>query len=488
MEFITYEMFGAVGDGVTDDMPAIAKAHAEANRLGLPVKAKEGAVYYISSQACTAEVQTSTDWMGAKFIIDDSEIKEGEIFDNRHKAVFLVTSTLEPVALSIDKLQQGQMSIDNPTGQDLYVLVHNANHRDYIRWGLNQNNGTARTDNFILRADGSLPSPVAFDFDEVTDVTAMPMDTETLTLTGGEFTTIANQAESRYNYFARNIMIRRSNVEVSGIQHFVTGEVDHGAPYNGFLQVTCCAHVSVHDCLFTAHYIYDTIGAAGKPVSMGSYDINLGNATAVTLARCNQTTDILDRRYWGLIGTNFCRDLVLEDCNFSRFDAHMGVSNCTLRRCTLGWQCLNAIGYGTFVVEDTEAYGGALVNLRVDYGCTWNGDMIIRNCTWHPRGTNRSVFEAHNPGTHDFGYTCYLPKHVTIDGLTIIEKSEEEANNGIPLSIFNDYIGDKNIPDAKRLYLPLPPESVSVKNVHTTRDIKLCVLPSLMPETTFVVE
>ena len=47
-EFITYEAFGAIGDGVTDDMPAIAKAHAEANRLGLPVKAKEGAVYYIS--------------------------------------------------------------------------------------------------------------------------------------------------------------------------------------------------------------------------------------------------------------------------------------------------------------------------------------------------------------------------------------------------------------------------------------------------------
>ena len=37
MEFITYEMFGAVGDGVTDDMPAIAKAHEEANQCNKPV-------------------------------------------------------------------------------------------------------------------------------------------------------------------------------------------------------------------------------------------------------------------------------------------------------------------------------------------------------------------------------------------------------------------------------------------------------------------
>lgn len=484
MEYITYEKFGAMGDGVTDDMPAIAAAHAEANRLSLPIKAKAGATYYISPKHCTAEVQTSTDWTGAKFIIDDREIVEDHNFANRGHAIFVVTSKLEPVPFAIENLQQGQMTLDNPTGQELYVLVRNANHRDYIRWGLNQNNGTARTDNFIVHADGTLPSPVAFDFDEVTDVTAYPMDTETLTLTGGEFTTIANTAGSAYNYFARNILIRRSHVEMSGVTHLVTGELDHGAPYNGFLSVSCCANVYVHDCVFTAHYIYDTIGSAGKPVSMGSYDINLANASSVTLARCSQTTDIMDKHYWGLIGTNFCRDLVLEDCNFSRFDAHMGVTNCTLRRCKLGWQCLNAIGYGTFLMEDTEAYGYALVNLRVDYGSSWHGDMILRNCTWHPLGQKRSVFEAYNPGNHDFGYTCYLPQHVTIDGLTVVENTADE----VPLTIFNDYSGDKNIPDAERVYKPLPPQSVTVKNVHTARKIELCALPSLMPETTFVLE
>ena len=64
-DFLTYEQFGAAGDGITDDMPAIVRTHAEANRLGLPVRARAGARYYISPKAATAEIRTCTDWTGA---------------------------------------------------------------------------------------------------------------------------------------------------------------------------------------------------------------------------------------------------------------------------------------------------------------------------------------------------------------------------------------------------------------------------------------
>jgi hypothetical protein len=40
---VSYEAFGAVGDGVADDLPAIVEAHAFANAHGLPVQAKPGA-------------------------------------------------------------------------------------------------------------------------------------------------------------------------------------------------------------------------------------------------------------------------------------------------------------------------------------------------------------------------------------------------------------------------------------------------------------
>lgn len=474
-EYLTYEEFGAVGDGVHDDMPAVAETHKQAGALGVPVKAKEGAVYYISPKNATAFITTSVDWTGAKFIIDDRGC------ENIHAPVFSVIPNDENVSLDIKSLKRGQTELENPHGIDLYVVVRNANHLDYIRFGPNQNNGTPRADNFVLHANGTLSSAVSFDFDEVTSVAASPIPEKKLTLTGGEFTTIANQAESKYNYHARNITVKRSNVEISSVTHLVTGELDHGAPYSGFISISGCAYVNVHDCVFTGHYIYTTIGSAGVPVSMGSYDINCGNASNITFSRCTQTTDIMDKRYWGLIGTNFCRDLLFEDCNFSRFDAHQGVSNCTLRRCTLGWQCLNAIGNGTFVIEDTDAYGYAFVSLRSDYGSTWRGDIVIRNCTWHPLGNGRSVFSGSNDGHHWFGYDCCLP-NVDIDGFTVAD----DTDDGRPLCIFNNYAG--NIPDEERKYMPVSPKSVKIKNIHSDRKIVLCEKAELMPDTDFITE
>ncbi len=476
-KFLTYEMFGAVGDGRTDDMPAIVRTHDEANILSLPVKAKEGAVYYISPKALTASVRTSADWTGARFIIDDRNCEDVQA------PVFHVVSAEAPVSLEIRSLRRGQAHIENPVGRDLHVVVENANHADYIRKGLNQNNGHARTDAFVVHADGRLSSPVAFDFDETTEVSAFPIDEAQLTLTGGEFTTIANQCESKYNYHGRNIEISRSNVDAGNITHLVTGELDHGAPYRGFISIVKCAFVTVHDCVFTGHYIYSTIGSAGLPVMMGSYDINIGLSASVAFARCTQTTDIMDKRYWGLIGSNFCRDLVFEDCHFSRFDAHMGVTNCTLRRCTLGWQCLNAIGNGTFTVEETHAYGYAFVNLRDDYGCTWNGDIIIRNSVWHPLAEHRAVFRGFNECDHDFGYTCYLP-NVEIDGLTIDEETPDDA----PLFVFNDYASRAQLPASEFRYQPVAPKTVRVRNISSSRPVRLCENPALMPDTEFIAE
>ena len=472
-EWITYEMFGAVGDGVHDDMPAIVRAHEEANRLRLPVKAAPGAVYYIAPRGLTAAVQTSADWTGAKFLIDDVGCRD------IGAPVFHVCSALAPLPLQADRMTAGQTALPNPFSRELFVIVENAAHRDYIRKGLNQDHGHPRTDVFVLRENGTLSSPLSFDFDGLTSLAAHPVDPERLTLRGGEFTTIANQAESRYNYHSRNIRVTRSNVTISGLRHYITGEKDHGAPYMGFIHLTDCARVTVEDCLFTAHRIFETIGSAGLPVPMGSYDIRADRTADVLIRRCTQTTDIHDSRYWGLFSSNFCRDMTFEDCVFSRFDAHMGVSNCTLRRCRLGWQCLNAIGSGTFLIEDTQAYGDAFVNLRDDYGCTWRGEIILRNCTWQPRSTRRAVFSGHNDGTHDFGYPCHMPD-VTINGLDILE----DAADSSPLYIFNNYLGAAPDP-ATRPHMPRPPRQVRVQGIRTPRPVRLCENPALMPDTAF---
>lgn len=416
---VRYSDFGARGDGKTDDLDAIAATHAVANQHNLKVKADEGFTYYIGGKNRTAIVRTDTDFGTAAFVIDDTNVQ------SRGAQVFLVSSGQQPFKPEgITSLKRNQEKIKVTLPGSCLVTVTNSNVKRYIRFGPNQNNGASQTDIFMVDKSGKVDmnAPIIWDFDQITDITALPIDETTLTITGGRFTTIANNAESKYTYYSRGLAIRRSNVMVTGLEHRVTGEGDHGAPYGGFITVGDCSYVTVRNSLLTGHKMYNTIGSAGVKVSMGTYDISLNRALNVSFVNCKQLNDIHDNRYWGIMGSNFCKNLVLDGCTFSRFDAHMGVANATIRNSTLGHQGINAIGSGTFIVENSTIYGRSLVNLRPDYGSTWQGELIIRNCVLVPGGgrpTSASLISGSYSGQHDFGYTCYMPERITIENLRI---------------------------------------------------------------------
>ena len=91
---VTYEAFGALGDGKTDDLPAIFEAHAFANTHGLPLKSRPDATYHLGRRALTAVIATDTDWSTSRFIIDDRDVEDFRV------SVFAVRSLLAPIELS----------------------------------------------------------------------------------------------------------------------------------------------------------------------------------------------------------------------------------------------------------------------------------------------------------------------------------------------------------------------------------------------------
>ena len=417
-EFVTYEDFGAIGDGEHDDMPAICEAHAYANANGLPVKTKADATYHLGRRALTAIIATDTDWNTSRFTIDDRDVEDHKI------SLFEVRSLLPPGSLKITRLQRDQKRLELHPGQDYYVVVANSRIKRFIRRGLNQNSGTSQRDCFILRRDGTIEGDIDWDYDHISDVEALPMDDKTLMLQGGVFTTFANnmQQEVGYNYWFRNLVITRSNTVVDGLTHYVVGETAVGHPYKGFVSVSNCANVTLRNCFATGHKTYKTIGNAGKPVSMGSYDYAANSVVNFSMINCRMN-HILDRTRWGVIGTNFCKNILLEDCVLSRMDTHMGVSGSyVIRRSTLGIRGLNAIGRGLLVVEDSTIHDSSFITFRSDYGSTWEGDVEIRNCRWIPTGgsiSSMNMFNVSNDGNHDFGYPCFMPRHIIIDGLFV---------------------------------------------------------------------
>jgi hypothetical protein len=462
---VNYEAFGAVGDGVTDDLPAILEAHAFANTHGLAVRTKPDAVYHLGRRALTAIIATDTDWGTSKFIIDDTEV------ENHRASLFEVRSLLAPVTVSISKLTRDQRQLDVRPPVDCWVRVENSGRRRYIRRGLNQNKGSAQRDCFILRRDGTIEGDIDWDYEVVTRVEARPIDGRPLRLKGGIFTTTANrmQQEKGYSYWSRNIAITRSNTTVEGVVHHVVGETDVGHPYHGFLAVSSCANVTLRDCFLTGHKTYSTIGAAGKPVSMGTYDVTANEVVNFTMIGCRMD-NICDPTRWGVIGTNFCKNILLENCTLSRMDAHQGVSGTyTIRGCTLGHAGLNAIGRGTLIVENSTLNGRSLISLRSDYGSTWEGTVVIRNSRWIPAcgaAVQPHLLAASNDGQHDFGYPCFMPREITIDGLFIDDRNVPKNYQG-PF-LFTDPDGaSAGGGGASRPFPYVPTEQVTIRNLTT---------------------
>lgn len=417
-KYLTYEQFGAVGDGKTDDLKAIAATHQAANEQGLPVRADDSKTYYIGGGATTVVIQTSVDFGKARFVIDDVNT------ETYGAPIFRVESTLKPVKIEgVKTLRREQSSLGVSLPQRSLVYSENNKRRVYIRMGLNQNNGTPLKEVFLANSKGRVDkaTPITWDYDEVTSLVAYPIDKEKLIVRGGYFTTIANQAESKYNYRGRGFVITRSNVRIEGLTHYVTGELDHGAPYSGFLTLDHCADVTVTNCLLTGHKTYSTIGSAGKPVSMGSYDMQAGYCVNILFEHCRQTNSIDDRTYWGLFASNFCKNLQMNDMVISRFDAHMGVANVLLRNCTFGHMGVQAVGFGTMLMENCEIHRNTMLWLRDDYGSTWDGDIVLRNCTLKPLTDSNTLtlVSGRNNGKHDFGYECRMPRQIVVKNLLV---------------------------------------------------------------------
>jgi len=436
---VTYEAFGAVGDGKVDDLPAICKAHAYANQKGLPVRSNPQATYHLGRRALTAIIQTDTDWGTSRFIIDDSQGVE-----DHKRPLFEIRSALPPLSLKIERLARAQDRLELRPASDCLVWVENKKRKIFIRRGLNQNSGTAQSEVFILHRDGSIEGAIDWDYEVVTRVEAQPIDPEPLVLRGGVFNNIANRMrqEVGYNYWNRGILIKRSNTEVDGLTLHVTGETEVGHPYNGFLSIQRSANITLRNCSIDGRKSYQTIGTAGKPVTMGTYGYQASHVVNFRMINCRMK-NILDRSRWGVIATNFMKNVLVEDCVLSRMDVHQGVSaSYIIRRTTLGHAGLNAIGRGSLIVEDSTLHGGGLISFRTDYGSTWEGDVIIRNSRWiPPAGLAGSpvMFRLENDGTHDFGYPCFMPRVIRIEGLFVDDSNRANGYRGI--TYFGDPMG-----------------------------------------------
>ncbi len=452
---VSYEQFGAVGDGVADDMAAICAAHEFANERGLDVRARDDATYYIGGRAMCAIIKTNVNFGTARFIIDDRKL------ENERMPIFTVDTDYPTYTPEIKTLSKGQRHIDFPHEGRTYVRAFNSEKKIFIRKGANANKGFDTSDCFVVDADGRIESRINYDYPEITRVYARCVEDKPIVIEGGIFTTIANQHERVYKYHYRNFKVLRSNLLIRNMEHYIEGEGDDGAPYDGFFNVSDAVDITIKGCMLTPHKTYLTKDSNETYTNkMGTYEIRLCATVGTRLIGVKQSRDIADTRYWGLICTDYCKDILIEDCVMSRFDAHMGVTNATMKNCSIGHQCLSLIGYGDFYIEGSHILGYAFLALRYDYGCHWEGSFTAKNCVWQPNDLSRkNIVNAVNNGDHDFGYTACMPESIVIDGLRVEDSGFDKET---PLYILPDY--DPDFAPGKP-FPYVPTRKLSVKGV-----------------------
>ena len=447
---IYYESFGALGDGRTNDFEALKACHDYANKNGHTVNATKGKTYYIGRTfGEVITVRTDVNWNGAGFIIDDVVFDKSD--SDRMSAIFKITSESAITYKPGDGSAAGKIianinaaggidaktctKLDLGLGYPALLTVYNSNHQNYIRYGSHYEGGGAQCEIITVDKDGNIDPNARFMFDytEITCIIAHRIDDQPITIDGGgaTFTTIANQVPLEFNasgspvyyYYYRNIAIERSNTVFKNVNHLITGELEYGAPYIGFISVSNTNNVLICDCVVTGHRNYS---------NMGSYDLGPGNSNNLTIKNVTQSNFFLDDGrvstsggYWGIMGSNYCKNMIYDGCTLTRFDAHKGVYNATVRNSTVAM--INLIGAGTFTLENSTVYTGnssSMITLRSDYGATWNGDFIIKDVTVNYTGTSKT-FNLINGSwnNHYFGYACSAPTTVTVENLTVTSSS-----------------------------------------------------------------
>ena len=291
------------------------------------------------------------------------------------------------------------------------------------------NEGNDQYELIEIDAEGNIDPDTRFllDYEEITSIVVRRLEDAPITIDGGHFITRVPQlSEHCQTYMSRGIVLARANVTVKNFSHVVTDENDDaGCPYGGFLSMQRGAYnIVVDSCSFMSHKTYNVINKDGVRTNMGTYDISIQSSNNILFKNCTQSNFFEDEgaklpyfapERWGIMGSNYSKNIRYENCRLSRLDAHCGVYNVSLKNCEVVY--ISVVGGGTLTVEDTIIYNDNVIQLRGDYGSTWKGDIIVKNVTLV--NINEPVFFNAGWTNHDYGYKTYLPENLIIDGLEI---------------------------------------------------------------------
>ena len=456
-DYVTYEDFGAVGDGKTEDFGAIYKTHEYANAHGLTVKGTPGKTYYIrdtklgTDEVHTAIIKTNVDWCGAHFIIDDTEIspkKDCPYRDMAFRYLFHVEPEDEHKVYRIEDpeilsniaaqgLNQQTKKINLGIDWDGSVMIipYNSAHGVFRRRGFTQFLGEPMHEIIIIDKDGNVSeeTPIMFSYAHIDYIDVYKLDPKSaITIENGVFTTLESRVSQMVkkedgtfeyvycDYICRGIKIMRSYTTVQNVEHIVTGGFSlverasglEGAMYGGFFEAEFGDRITIKNCIIPGRT------SPGHDGGHSSYGFNAKCVNKIVLDGCFQPNfwvTIDPETYEMKNATAYDENARGHAVRTTNNNTHVGMGFVTVNgvKLRLCWglggtnYCKNMEYINSTVTRfDAHAglYNGKIINCNITgMMLIGYGDMIVEDTDWHQ--FDPEAYTLHLRGDYGFHWS-----------------------------------------------------------------------------------
>ncbi len=449
-EAVNYRMFGAVSDGVHDDGIQIKAAHEYAAGRGIPIVNLSGEFWIRGTNSIP--ISTNVHWGQTTFHIDEK-------FNDRSRARFVVyndeptqslTLNEETKAALLEKIKPGVQIIDElaPFAGHLISVV-DAEDRIGIRAGNYSKRGWAREELFYVEEEGRIIGDIAWQFKNITSITATPCNDNYLVIEGGGFRVSGETPEnSKPGYHSNGIVVKRSRTIIRqqwmGLEK---GSQDNSLePRSGFYSLSGVYDVTLEN--IRAMPWEKSRRDKAKAVKHGTYGI--GGARMLNCTFRNLTAEA-GWVSWGVFGTNLNKNFRVENCRLNRVDVHFHCWNLYITNCTIGFKGISVTGGGDLFIDNTVRHGSSFVHFRPDYGAKWDGHVRLRNCTLRPTSDRTMSVLEYRPSNFDYRYAIGFGRTVTIEDLVVDYSAVPESKSPCWLMHIASFSKTK---DETRLFFP----------------------------------
>lgn len=415
--FVTTSWWGCKGDGVFNDASNLKALHDYANANKKKVVYDQPA-YYLSSSTKIL-ITTDVDFGNADITIDDSPLT-GAIYEVYQAAKTIDSTTLTAISTKIKTTTTSIPELANLG--NIFVIVSDSNDIYYVREGNNANDGSVKTEFFQIR-NGVLLENINWDFTTLTSAKykeRLPL----LTIENANFKYLANQQTD--SYIQVGLTISRNDTVLKNIRHTVVNDSKDCSMHNGFIYLNECTNILLDDVqLQPRKYRIRTNGSAGGTYALGTMTVS--NLTFKNVVAYEEDINV----YWGMMGGNRLKNVKVVDSKINRFDSHIGgVWNLTIENSILGFYAIRSTGGGDWIVRNTTVNSNRIIDLREDYGCKFDGNIVIENVTVsNPSTTFEGIIRIKNIELkHNFqcGEMIIGRKTLKINNLNVITKQKLE--------------------------------------------------------------